>query len=165
MRAANFIAAAILTFVLGQSGFAVAQTTAALTGVVTSAEEGPMEGVLVSAKKGTIATTVVTDRDGRFSSPAGRLEPGQYALQIRAAGYELDGARAIDVAADKSVTVDLKLRKTRKLAAQLTNAEWIISVPGNAAQKNTLLNCVGCHTLERVVKSQHDAAGLPPGLK
>ena len=40
---------------------------AALTGVVTSAEEGAMEGVLVSAKKnGTnITITVVTDAQGR----------------------------------------------------------------------------------------------------
>ncbi len=39
-----------------------------------------MEGVLVTAKKAgsTIATTVVTDKDGRYSFPASRLEPGDY---------------------------------------------------------------------------------------
>ena len=43
----------------------------ALTGQVTSAEEGPMEGVLVSAKRAgsTITITVVSDEQGRYSSP------------------------------------------------------------------------------------------------
>ena len=44
----------------------------ALTGQVTSAEEGPMEGVVVSAKKdgSTISVSVVTDAQGRFAFPA-----------------------------------------------------------------------------------------------
>ena len=74
----------------------------ALAGQVSSAEEGPMEGVVVSAKKdgSTITVSVVTDAQGRFAFPAARLEPGRYSLKARAAGYELDGARAADVAAD-----------------------------------------------------------------
>jgi streptogramin lyase len=162
MGIARFTAAitAALAFVLIQTGSAAAQAAPALTGTVASAEDGPMEGVLVGAKKGTITITVVTDREGRFSFPAAKLEPGQYALQIRAAGYELDGARSIDVAADKSASADLKLRKTRKLASQLSNGEWMISVPGTDQQKLSLLNCVSCHTLERIVKSQHDPAAF-----
>jgi streptogramin lyase len=162
MGIARFTAAitAALAFVLIQTGSAAAQAVPALTGTVASAEDGPMEGVLVGAKKGTITITVVTDREGRFSFPAAKLEPGQYALQIRAAGYELDGARSIDVAADKSASADLKLRKTRKLASQLSNGEWMISVPGTDQQKLSLLNCVSCHTLERIVKSQHDPAAF-----
>src|SRR5262249_52877967 len=68
---------------LAQTG--AAQTGVALTGQV-SAEEGAMEGVLVSAKKAgsTITITVLSDSQGRYSFPAGRLEPGQYALSIRA---------------------------------------------------------------------------------
>ena len=137
-----------------------AQTGIALTGTVTSAEEGPMEGVLVSAKKAgsTITVTVVSDKDGRYSFPAGRLAPGPYALRIRAVGYDLDnGGGAVEVAAEKTVTHDLKLRKTEDLAAQLSNAEWIASVPGSDQQKGQLLNCVGCHTLERVARSAYDA--------
>ena len=80
---------------------AQAQTPFALTGQVTSTEEGPMEGVVVSAKKdgSTISISVVTNAAGRFAFPAARLEPGHYTLKARAAGYELDGARAADVAA------------------------------------------------------------------
>ncbi len=91
-----------------------------------------MEGVLVSAKKAgsTITITVVSDKDGRFSFPASKIEPGQYALRIRAIGYDLDNHKSIEVAAQKTTTADLKLRKTEDLAAQMSNAEWINSIPG-----------------------------------
>ena len=54
-----------------------AHAQSALTGQVTSAEEGPMEGVLVSAKRAgsTITVTVATDAAGRYSFPAWKLEP------------------------------------------------------------------------------------------
>ncbi len=132
---------------------------AGLAGYVSSAEEGVMEGVLVSAKKAgsTISTTVVTGKDGHYSFPADRLQPGTYALRIRAVGYDLDNHQNIEVAAEKPTTVDLKLRKTEDLAAQLTNGEWLDSIPGTNAQKGMLLNCVGCHTLERPLRSNHDA--------
>jgi hypothetical protein len=135
---------------------------AALTGRVASAEEGPMEGVVVSAKKdgSTISVSVVTNAQGRFAFPAARLEPGHYTLKARAAGYELDGARAADVAADQETKVDIRLKKARNLSAQLTNGEWLTSMPGTDEQKRFLLNCVGCHTLERIMKSTLDADGL-----
>src|SRR5215472_8212150 len=77
----------------GLSAGAPAQSAAALTGQVTSAEEGPMEGVLVGAKKqsSTVTVTVVTDAKGQYSFPADRLDFGHYAIAIRAAGYDLDG--------------------------------------------------------------------------
>src|SRR5712672_3471309 len=73
-----------------------AQESAALSGRVTSAEEGAMEGVLVSAQRSgsPITVTVVTDQSGSYRFPAARLAPGPYALRIRAAGYELDGGGA-----------------------------------------------------------------------
>src|SRR3954464_361626 len=76
---------------------------AALTGLVTSTEEGPMEGVLVSAKKnGTnITITVVTDAQGRYRFPRAKLDAGQYGIRIRAAGYDLDGRVTADVAAQQ----------------------------------------------------------------
>jgi virginiamycin B lyase len=136
---------------------AIAQT--ALTGQVTSTEEGPMEGVLVSAKRAgsTITITVVSDAQGRYVFPAAKLEPGPYALRIRAVGYDLDNPATVDVRAQQSGTADLKLRRTEDLASQLSNGEWLASVPGTEQQKTGLLNCIGCHTLERVVKSPHTA--------
>ena len=132
---------------------------AALAGQVASTEEGPMEGVIVSAKKdgSTITVSVITNAQGRYSFPAARLEPGRYGLQIRAVGYDLEGPKSADVAAGAPTSADLKLRKTRNLSKQLTNAEWMMSVPGTDDDKLQLINCVSCHTLERVVKSSHDA--------
>ncbi len=152
--ASAFVIAAGPYFVEAQ-----AQSAAGLTGQVSSAEEGPMEGVVVSARKddSTITVSVVTDRQGHFSFPASRLEPGRYTLKARAVGYDLDGSNAIDVATGKVARADLKLKKTRNLSAQLTNAEWLLSLPGTDEQKKFLLNCNGCHTLERIVKSTHDA--------
>jgi streptogramin lyase len=134
-------------------------TPAALTGVVTSDAEGAMEGVVVTAHKdgSIVSVSVTTDAQGRYAFPENRLESGHYGIAIRAVGYELSAPAAGDVAAEKTTTVDLKLKTTRKLAGQLSNAEWMMSIPGTEAQKSALLDCVGCHTLERIVRSTHDA--------
>jgi virginiamycin B lyase len=148
-----------LAFALASAGLlpARAQTPSALTGQVTSGEEGPMEGVLVSAKKAgsTVTITVVSDAQGNYSFPAAKLEPGQYSLRVRAVGYDLDRPASVDLAAQQPAKYDLKLRKTEDLAAQLSNAEWLASFPGTDQQKNAMLGCVGCHTLERVARSTH----------
>ncbi len=147
--AAAALLAAVSSEVIGQS----------LAGTVSSAEEGAMEGVLVGAKKAgsTVTVTVVSDAKGRYAFPAAKLEPGTYSLRIRAVGWELDAAKSAEVAAGRTATLDLKLKKAADLAAQLSNGEWMASVPGTDQQKGVLLNCVGCHTLERVVRSQYDA--------
>jgi virginiamycin B lyase len=135
------------------------QTSAALTGQVTSAEEGPMEGVLVTAKASgsTIAITVVSDEQGHYRFPSTKLEPSHYAITIRAVGYELEGPSAADISAQEVCKLDLKLRKTANLAMQLTNAEWLESMPGPQEQKSYLRNCVTCHTLQPIVRSTHNA--------
>jgi len=140
----------------------LAQGQVALSGKVTSAEEGAMEGVLVSAKKdgGTITITVVSDASGQFSFPASKLGAGKYTLSIRAIGYDLSGPNSIELAGDKAASADIKLVKTKNVSRQLSNGEWIMSVPGNPQQKLSLLNCVSCHTLERIVKSSYDVDGF-----
>ena len=70
---------------------AAAQGAAALTGIVTSAQEGAMEGVVVSARKAgsIVQVSVTTDAKGRYAFPENRLEPGHYMLAARAVGYDL----------------------------------------------------------------------------
>src|SRR5262245_6212574 len=99
----------------------------ALTGQITSHEEGAMEGVLVSAKKegSSITVTVVSDEHGRYRFP--KLELGNYSLKIRASGYDLSEPKNVA----KPETVDLKLTKTADLASQLSNTEWLASFPGS----------------------------------
>jgi len=139
--------------------YADTPSSAALTGVVSSAEEGPMEGVLVSAKKtgSTITVTVVSDPQGRYRFPASKLDAGEYALRIRAGGYDLDGPKSVEIAPQKTTTADIKLRKTTNLVSQLTNAEFLTSFPGTDEQRASARGCTHCHTLERIVRSNHDA--------
>jgi virginiamycin B lyase len=161
MRLKALLASTSLVGALAVMGFvpAQAQTAAALTGQVSSAEEGAMEGVLVSAKRdgSTITTTVVSNDKGQYSFPADRLEPGHYTITIRAAGYNLDGAKQIDVGSGAPASADIKLVKTKNLAGQLSNAEWLISAPGDDRIKSFLPDCVGCHSLQRIFTSTHDA--------
>src|SRR5258708_26771592 len=152
-----------VALVAASLGAATAKAEPGLSGQVTAAE-GPLEGVLVTAKKNGsgIAYTVVSDANGRYSFPAGKIEGGEYTLRIRATGFDVDGANRDGalkptVDAQKPTTADLKLKKTRNLAAQLVNAEWMMSMPGTDDQKAQLLNCVGCHTLDRIVRSTHNA--------
>src|SRR6266436_1043950 len=122
----------LLTAWLAGTGDLAAQTgSPALTGKVTAGQDA-LEGVLVSAKRSgsNITVTVVSDKDGRYSFPAARLEPGQYSLRIRAVGYDLDNSNPVTVSADNPATADLALHKTDDLASQLTNAEWLASMPG-----------------------------------
>jgi virginiamycin B lyase len=131
----------------------------ALTGQVSSAKEGPMEGVVVGAKKdgSTITVNVMSDEKGRYSFPAAKLPPGHYTVKIRAAGYDLDGPKMVDVAEGKTTKANIKLKPTENLSAQLTDAEWVLSMPGTDQQKNFLLGCNGCHTIDRIMKSNHSA--------
>jgi len=131
---------------------------AALTGQVTSEAERAMEGVVVTARKDNsiVSTSVTSDAAGRYVFPENRLEPGRYIIAIRAIGYELGGPTTANVIAEQTAKVDLKLKKTGDLASQLSNAEWMMSIPGTEEQKAMLLDCMGCHTLERVVRSTHD---------
>src|SRR5580704_15961590 len=127
---------------------AQAEGGTALTGKVTSAQEPVMEGVLVSARLdgSNVTTTVVTNAQGVYSFPADKLAPGHYSIATRAVGYKLDGPKAADVSAGAATTADITLAKTNALANQLSNGEWLNSLPGDDKLKAALTNCVGCHT-------------------
>src|SRR5258705_2987907 len=158
LRQIGLLTGVSLGAMLVQAGLAptFAQSTAAVTGTVSSTEEGNMEGVLVTAKKdgSTVAITVVTDDKGSYAFPADKLSPGKYKITMRAVGYTLPATEAT-VAAGQTAKADLKLGKTRNIVRPLSNAEFLISAPGNDRQKEFLIQCVGCHTLQRVFTSQH----------
>jgi len=162
---------------------------AALTGVISSDAEPKMEGVVVTAKRAgsTIAVSVISDAQGRYTFPQNRLAPGEYDVRIRATGYELaaptkvntradakfekfrnepwiDSTLRTSVAAGKTTQADIKLQKTKDLAAQLTNGEWFMSWPENTPIKNGLLNCTQCHSLQPVVRSTYTAEQWVPVL-
>jgi streptogramin lyase len=126
-----------------------------------------MEGVLVSAKASgsTITLSVVSDAQGRYRFPASKMPPGRYSLNIRAVGYDLAGPDTADTLPNKTITADLKLRAAADPAAQLSNAEWLASIPGTEQQKASIRNCTHCHTLERVLRSHYTAETFVPVLE
>ncbi|MBZ5643647.1 MAG: carboxypeptidase regulatory-like domain-containing protein, partial [Acidobacteriia bacterium] len=134
----------------------------ALTGIVSSQAEGAMEGVLVSAKKagGTVTVTVVSDRAGRYAYTTSQLAPGEYELSIRATGYEMAGPKLTVTIGKGKSQANIRLQNAQDLTFQLTDAEWLMSMPGTQDQKELIYeNCVLCHTLTPVMKSTYDAAG------
>src|SRR5215470_4093539 len=108
-RLSTLTATSLAAFCFVAAHAANAQAPVALAGQVSSAKEGTMEGVVVSAKRagGTITVSAVSDGKGHYSFPAAKLVPGQYALAIRAVGYELDGPKTAEVAAGKPTTADI----------------------------------------------------------
>src|SRR5438034_1274326 len=160
LLAAILVATALLGSALVGFGWAEPSSPSALTGTVTSQAEGAMEGVIVGAKQAgsTITTWVVSNAQGQYSFPRDRMEPGKYVVSIRAVGYELPST-SVDVPAQPA-QLDLQLHKVTsasKLAMQLSNAEWLMSVPGAREQKLALAGCVNCHTLQRVLFSRFTA--------
>jgi virginiamycin B lyase len=156
-----------MSLLLGAAAFFVTPHAfaATLQGQVTSAKEGNMEGVLVTAKKdgATISTTVVSDEKGHYAFPADRLEPGHYSIKVRAIGYILEGPRGVDLPAG-GATADVKLNATANIAPQMTNVEWLNSMPGSDAEKRDLVACATCHTLMRPLFSSYSKDQLKNDL-
>src|SRR5262249_48052131 len=124
--------------VLWNGGHPVAaQGGAALTGVVSSQDDGKMEGVVVSARRDgmNFTVSVVSDKDGKYSFPRANLKPGKYALKIRAVGYDLSTDASADVKAGGTAKADLTLVKAKNPASQLSSAEWMMSVNGTDDEK------------------------------
>src|SRR5579872_4985326 len=110
-RAALLIALIALVLAQIPSHSAQKEQNAALIGKVTSNAESAMEGVIVGAKLegSTITTWVVSNAQGQYSFPRDRMEPGKYAIKIRAVGYELPNT-SVDVAT-QTTRLDLQLNK------------------------------------------------------
>src|SRR5688572_18055295 len=148
-----------------------AQGSAALTGAVSSQQEGKMEGVLVTARRdgANFTVTVVSDAQGRYSFPRTHLDSGKYALTIRATGYDLAGPGVVDITAQRSAELDLTLQKTKDVTRHLTSLEWTMAMPLTPEQKARLTyqgaSCNYCHSLQRVVRSTHTLEQWPTVIR
>lgn len=149
-----------IALALTVSAFMGSAHAAGLSGTVSSPTDPSMEGVLVTAKKegSTVSVTVVTDAQGQFTFPPNRLEPGKYAISIRAIGYVLDGPKEITVNQGTDAKAELKLAKTKNLASQMSNAEWIMSIPASDKDKNFLDDCAGCHPISKILNTTYEAS-------
>jgi len=135
----------------------------ALTGIVSSLEEGKMEGVVVNVKRpgSTIMVSVSTNAQGQYSFPQDRLAPGTYDITIRAVGYTLKPTAAT-VQSGGPTQLDLGLAKAAPdvLALQMSNSEWMQSAPGTPGQKMAVLRCLDCHGLQRPFSSNKNASEM-----
>ena len=154
------VSSSVLSIGASLPAMAQSQGPAALSGKVTSQEEGPMEGVVVNAKRqgSTIMVSVDSNAQGEFNFPKDRLEPGAYDITMRAIGYVLPPTTAT-VAADgpSKLTLNLTKAKPDQLALQMSNSEWMQSAPGTPAQKTAMLRCLDCHGLQRPFYSKENA--------
>lgn len=168
----NVLWLTLSTFVLAAFLFAperhlAAQAGAALTGVVSSQQEGKMEGVVVTARRegAHLDVSVVSNAQGQYSFPNTHLTPGTYAVTVRAVGYALGGSTTTTVDANKTTTLDLTLQKAADISAQLTSVEWAMNLPGSDADKDKMLrqaaSCGYCHNIERIVRSTYTADEFP----
>ena len=159
------LAAAILTLAAGAD--LAAQNAASLSGVATSQAEGKMEGVVVTARRhgANFDVSVVTNGQGQYSFPSTHLAPGDYAVTIRAIGYELGTPVRATVAEGETSTADLALAPAADMSRQLTSTEWAMNLPGSAADKDKMMiqaaSCMYCHNVERIVRSTYTAAQFP----
>ncbi len=89
--------------------FAKGQSTGSLTGVVTD----PTGAVVPNAtvKVHSLATgadrNLVTDSAGLYAAPS--LQPGDYSVQVTAAGFGMDTVQKVTIDVDTKVTANLKL--------------------------------------------------------
>ncbi len=117
-------------------------TGAPLLGQVTSTQEGAMEGVLVTVKKDRSADECshgVPRRARAVLFPCCDARSGALFNQDSSSRDTISmSPTAVDISAGKTVTADIKLRPTKNLAAQLTYAEWLNSMPVTDAQKAPL---------------------------
>jgi streptogramin lyase len=88
------------------------------------------------------------------------LAPGQYQIAIRAIGYDLAQPAMTVTLRKETAQANITLVKTKDLASQMSDIEWLMSAPGPQEQKEHLFStCSHCHTLGPIFASDYDAAG------
>jgi hypothetical protein len=124
----------LLLLVLG-AGIGLAQSTATLSGAVTDPSGAVISGAQVTVH--SLATgadrQLVTDAAGIYV--AASLEPGDYQVQAKAAGFSLYTV--------KKVTLDVDQRVTVNMALAVTSAGETVQVESTASQIETQTPTVG----------------------
>jgi virginiamycin B lyase len=138
-------------------------------GVVKSANGDLLEGIMVQLISGesAIRTTVFSNADGRYEFP--KLESGSYTLRIarplefrpyiREAVAIGGPTELADIILERVTTSDL-LPPHPEIAAQLTDAEWLLSLAGSGEEKRLLtVNCNWCHSYQQIFRTRYDEEG------
>jgi virginiamycin B lyase len=136
------------------------------SGVVKSAKGDLLEGMMVQliSQKTAIRTTVYSNADGRYEFP--KLEPGSYTLRITQPrefrpyvreAVEISGATRLEDITLSHITNGELLPPTPEIAAQMTGAEWLMSLSGSGEEKKLLTtNCNWCHSYQQIFRNHYD---------
>ncbi len=156
------------------SSTAMAGPSSVLGGKVLVAGK-PFEGVLVNLRSEGSGwlVSVASDQQGNYGFPVQRLSPGSYTLSVRATGFALAPGQSTEVVVrgePESRDIELVAVTDRTLLSQqLTSLEWLQSWPGDdrdkSAMMHNLVNCMFCHSLERIARSNYDAEGFLPVMQ
>ncbi|MEA2989006.1 MAG: hypothetical protein QOG83_1717 [Alphaproteobacteria bacterium] len=165
--------AACALLVLSLSPPAQAQSSHPLlggpSGVVKSAKGDLLEGMMVQLIAGqtAIRTTVYSNADGRYEFP--KLDAGTYTLRISQPReyqpyvkekVEISGATAFDDIVLSRITNAELLPHTPEIAAQMTGAEWLLSLSGSGEDKRLLtVYCNFCHSYQQIFRNHYDEQG------
>src|SRR5258708_19143667 len=138
-------------------------------GVVKSTKGDLLEGIMVQLIAGTngMRTTVLSDAEGRYEFP--RLASGTYALRVaRPLEFHpfvkekvtIDGATPLGEIVLERVTSAELLPPFRAVTAQMTGAEWLLSLSGTGEEKKLLTtNCNWCHSYQQILRNRYDEDG------
>jgi virginiamycin B lyase len=127
---------------------------ASVNGAVTGPDGVPFRGAFVQARNAQtkIMVSVLTDRAGRYRIE--NLPEGQYALQIRAAGFATDPKPGVALAATQTIAQDFKLASGKIGWNDISQYQGQVLFP--SAQGNTILKgkdvlagrCFACHAFQ-----------------
>src|SRR3989338_2589370 len=135
-------------------------------GVVRSNKGVSLEGIMVQllSQKSSIRTTVYSNDDGRNEFP--KLEAGSYVLRIARPleyhpfvreGVQISGPSQLEDIVLERVTEAELLPPFPAIAAQLTGAEWLASLPGSGGVKRRLVViCNWCHSYQQIFRNRYD---------
>lgn len=126
-----FVATLFAVFVSGAWG----QSTAAMSGVVTdpSGAVVPNAHVLVHSLATGLDRAIVTDNAGIYVVPS--LQPGDYKVQVTAAGFSTDTIEKVTLQVDETATINLHLA--------ISSAGETVQVEGTIQQIETQTMTVG----------------------
>jgi Carboxypeptidase regulatory-like domain/TonB dependent receptor len=139
-------------------GSGLAQSTATLSGAVTdpSGAVVPNARVTVQSLATGIERVVVTDEAGLYAVPS--LEPGEYQVQVAAAGFSLYIVKKVTLSVDQKVAVNMALAvssagETVQVEATSTQIETQTMTQGQVIDRNTVQNIPlnGRHFLDLTV--------------
>ena len=134
-------------------------TDATISGVVKDPAGAPFRGAFVRAQnvQSKITVNVLSDNQGRYRIQ--NLAPGEYRVQVSAAGYKADPRSGVKLAAGDSQTQDFALQQGTLRWSDLSIYQGKTLMPDGKGKEILTGNCFACHGFQSrmaAVKRDHD---------